>query len=73
MVLGLAFVEQPKRVLIVGLGGGTIPSLLRKHYPKMTIDVVDIDPDVVAVAKKYFGFHEDDAMHVRVADGAPVH
>ncbi len=69
MTLGLAFVEQPKRVLIVGLGGGTIPSLLRKHYPKLTIDVVDIDPDVVAVAKKYFGFREDAAMHAHVADG----
>jgi spermidine synthase len=69
MCLGLAFVEQPKRVLIVGLGGGSIPSLLRKHYPKMTIDVVDIDPDVVAVAKRFFGFREDAAMHAHVADG----
>jgi spermidine synthase len=69
MTLGLAFVEQPKRVLIVGLGGGTIPSLLRKHYPNLAIDVVDIDPDVVAVAKKYFGFREDAAMHAHVADG----
>ena len=35
----------------------------------MTIDVVDIDADVVAVAKKYFGFREDAAMHVYVEDG----
>ena len=56
-------------MLIVGLGGGSLPSLLRKHYPRMTIDVVDIDADVVAVAKKYFGFREDAAMHVYVEDG----
>ena len=69
MPVGLALLAEPRRVLIVGLGGGTIPSLLRKHYPNMTIDVVDIDPDVVAVAKRFFGFREDAAMHAYVRDG----
>jgi len=53
----------------VGLGGGTIPSFLRKHYPETVIDTVDIDPDVVDVAKKYFGFREDAMMHAYVEDG----
>ena len=69
MPVALTLVKGPKRVLIVGLGGGTIPGLLHKHYPKMTIDVVDIDPDVVEVAKKFFGFREDDSMHVYCEDG----
>lgn len=69
MTVGMAVVEEPKRVLIVGLGGGTIPSFLRKHYPKLAIDIVDIDPAVVTVAKDYFGFKEDDLMKVHVADG----
>ena len=69
MPAALAFVENPRRVLIVGLGGGTIPSFLRKHYPQMTIDVVDIDPVVVDVAKKFFGFREDAAMRAYVEDG----
>ena len=69
MPVGLAVVEKPQRVLIVGLGGGTIPSFLRKHYPKMEIDVVDIDPAVAEVAKRFFGFREDPAMRVHVADG----
>lgn len=69
MLVGLAFVEQPKRMLIVGLGGGTIPQCLHKHYPKTTIDVVDIDPDVVEVAKKFFGFREDATLHAHVDDG----
>ena len=69
MPVALALVKEPKRVLIVGLGGGSLPSLLRKHYPRMTIDVVDIDPDVVEVAKKFFGFREDASMHAYVEDG----
>ena len=69
MLAALALVEEPRRVLIVGLGGGTIPGFLRKHYPRTAIDVVDIDPDVVAVAKRFFGFREDSLMRAHVMDG----
>ena len=58
MTAGLAFVEEPSRVLIVGLGGGTIPMFLHQHYPRTQIDVVDIDPAVIKTAKAYFGFRE---------------
>jgi len=66
---GLALCEGPRRVLVVGLGGGTIPMFLRKHYPQATIDAVEIDPEVVQVAKKFFGFREDSRMRVHTADG----
>jgi spermidine synthase len=71
MVAGLALIEAPKRVLVVGLGGGTIPSFLRHHYPKLYIDVVDIDPVVVDVARQFFGFRdfEDGRMRAFVSDG----
>jgi spermidine synthase len=69
MPVGLAFVDEPKRMLIVGLGGGTIPSFLHKHYPRCVIDVVDIDPDVVDVAKRFFGFREDATLRAYVNDG----
>lgn len=69
MLVGLGLVKPPKRVLVVGLGGGTIPGILHKHYPKTMIDVVDIDPDVVKVAKEFFAFREDASMRVHVADG----
>ncbi len=58
MTAGLAFVEEPSRVLIVGLGGGTIPMFLHQHYPRTQINVVDIDPAVIETAKAYFGFRE---------------
>lgn len=69
MPLGLALVERPRRVLIVGLGGGTIPSFLHKHFPKIVIDVVEIDADVVDVARRFFEFREDATMHAHVDDG----
>lgn len=69
MSVGLAIVQKPQRVLIVGLGGGTIPCFLHKHYPQARIDAVDIDPDVVAVAKRYFGFREDAGLRACAEDG----
>lgn len=69
MLVGLAFVETPRRMLVVGLGGGTIPGFLHKHYPRAAVDVVEIDPDVVEVARKYFGFPESKGLEVHVEDG----
>ncbi len=67
--IGLAFVESPRRVLVVGLGGGTIPSFLHKHYPRTRIDAVEIDPVVVDVAQRFFGVREDENLRLHVDDG----
>jgi spermidine synthase len=69
MLVGLALSEDPRRFLVVGLGGGTLPMFLRKYYPNAVIDAVDIDPDVVDVAKRFFGFREDRHMIAHVSDG----
>jgi spermidine synthase len=68
-LVGLALSEEPRRFLVVGLGGGTLPMFLRKYYPNAAIDAVDIDPEVVDVAKKFFGFREDELMNAHVGDG----
>ena len=69
MFAGLALCEEPRRLLVVGLGGGTLPMFLRRHYPHAAIDAVDIDPQVVHVAKEFFGFREDERMRAHVGDG----
>ena len=66
---GLAFCGQPNDVLFVGLGGGSMPKFLRHHYPEANMDIAEIDPQIVEVAKKFFGFVEDDRTHVYVKDG----
>lgn len=66
---GLALCGDPRRILVVGLGGGTLAGFLHRHYPAAEIDAVDIDPEVVSVAKQYFGFREDHRLRAHVADG----
>ncbi len=66
---GLALCDEPRRMLVVGLGGGTLPIFLHRHYPGAAIDVVDINPRVLAVATRYFGFTEDERLRAYISDG----
>ena len=69
-VAALAFARpQPERMLVVGLGGGSLPMFLRQRYPEAVIDVAEINPGVVEVATKFLGFREDARMHAHVVDG----
>lgn len=68
-VLALAAGPEPRKVLMIGLGGGSLPMYFRRHRPDLTIDVVDIDAEVIAVAKSHFGFREDAKLRAFAADG----
>lgn len=69
--LGAAVALRPdaKRVLVIGIGGGTFPMYFRKHRPNAVIDAVDIDPVVVQVARDELGFKEDAKLKVHIGDG----
>ncbi|MBM0105088.1 fused MFS/spermidine synthase [Steroidobacter sp. S1-65] len=70
MMLASLFVKpEPKSVLIIGLGGGTIPRALREVVPQARIDVVEIDPAVVKVARRFFDLGDTSAVNVIEADG----
>lgn len=65
---GLLLMPQPKKILIAGLGGGSIPNTFNDLFPDAQIDIVEIDQAVVNVAKEYFFFEENPNMQVSVND-----
>ncbi len=69
MFSGLLFVEDPKRILIVGLGGGSIPTAMQEMFPDLVIDVVELDQAVLNVAKEYFNLQLSDQLKVHIGDG----
>lgn len=69
VLAGLALSHQQRRFLVIGLGGGTMPAFLRRHYPAAEIDAVDINPEVVFAAKNFLGFREDARLRVHITDG----
>lgn len=67
--LGVIFAPQAKRVLAIGLGGGSIPKRFWRDYPEMVVDVAELDPMVVEVAKRFFQVREDPRLRIFVQDG----
>jgi spermidine synthase len=64
------FLERaPQRILYIGVGAGSIPAYTRLLYPKAMMDLVEIDQDVLRVAKEYFNFTPDEMMKEYVMDG----
>lgn len=65
----LLLIDNPKKVLIIGLGGGTLSNMIHELYPKAHIENVEIDPAVIKVARDYFNFIETDNVTAKVQDG----
>ena len=61
--------KQPERILIIGLGGGTMSNTLHQMFPSSRIDNVEIDPSVVKVARQYFNFVENNKVNTYTQDG----
>jgi spermidine synthase len=67
----LLFNEWPKRILIIGLGGGSLAKFIYHRMPWSRIEVVEVNPQVVAVARQCFHVPpNDERFTVRVGDGA---
>lgn len=66
-----ALLKEPRRILIVGMGTGTTARQYLSFYPQAEIDGVEIDPDVVDVARRFFGLVDDPRLRLRVADARP--
>jgi spermidine synthase len=58
-----------KSVLMEGLGGGSTPRAYQHYYTNVMVDVVEIDPVVVEVAKKYFTVEETPKLKIHLNDG----
>ncbi|WPY00450.1 SAM-dependent methyltransferase [Candidatus Trichorickettsia mobilis] len=70
MVLGTLYLNKnPKKILMIGLGGGSVAKALYTILPSVKLDIVEINPDIPALAKKYFAFQEDDHTRIFVEDG----
>jgi len=70
MLGGLAFGGDPQRVLILGLGGGTLASCLLGRFEHCRIDAVELRPQVVELAHRFFALPRDPRLTVHIGDAA---
>src|ERR671910_128635 len=67
--LPLAYRQTTRRILYIGLGGGSAPKRTWRDFPATSIDAVELDPEVVDVAYEYFELPRDPRLRVEVEDG----
>jgi spermidine synthase len=61
----------PRKILLIGLGAGSLTKYLYRNFPLAKLTIVEIEPSVVIAARQYFKLPEDPKrMNVVIADGS---
>jgi spermidine synthase len=66
----LLFVHQPRHVLLLGLGGGSLVKYCHRHLPSTRITALEIDPHVIAFREQFLLPPDDARLKVVLADAA---
>ena len=69
MTLGLLYADKLERAAFVGLGGGRTASYLVRTVPELTIDVAELDKEVIRLAQKYFAVETGERLKLHPQDG----
>jgi spermidine synthase len=68
MLLVLLFNSDPRRALLLGLGGGSLAGCLHEHWPSLSITAVELRRTVIDIAHRYFQLPRDERLEVLEAD-----
>ncbi|CAF1622164.1 unnamed protein product [Rotaria magnacalcarata] len=63
-LLCLLWKTEPERILIVGLGVGILQKIFNYLLPNTSIDIVEIDLEMMDEARQYFYFNENNYVRV---------
>jgi len=69
MTLGAVYDANPHNVLSIGMGAGQVSSYLLTTLPQIQYTEVELDPEVVRLARKDFGYRDMPRRMVVVEDG----
>jgi spermidine synthase len=64
-----AYNPSARKVLFIGLGGGSSPKRIWRDFPDTQVEVVELDPVVEDVAYRFFALPRDPRLKVEVDDG----
>lgn len=70
MMSFLLFNRAPRRILMIGLGGGSLVKFCHRHLPDTHMTVVELDPDIVALRGWFHIPPDDERLSVILGDGA---
>ncbi len=70
--MAAAFVlnENPRSILHIGLGAGTLPRFIHRHFAEARQCIVELSPEVAEAAYQFFDLPRSPRLHVIEGDGA---
>lgn len=66
MTAALLFQPEPREVLVIGLGGGSLPKFFHHHFPACRVLALENRPSVVDIAQRYFDLPNDERLHIEM-------
>ncbi|MBS4095310.1 MAG: fused MFS/spermidine synthase [Sulfuricella sp.] len=66
----LLFNADPRHILLVGLGGGSLSKYCYQRFPNARITTVEIDPEVIALRDEFLIPRDDERFRIIHADAA---
>lgn len=69
MMLSLLHMPSPGKVLLIGLGAGSLVRFLNHHFPLCHIDAVDHSAHVIDLARGYFRLPDSPYVRIWCMDG----
>ncbi len=70
MMAFLLFQPRPKRLLLIGLGGGSLVKFCHRRLPGTQITAVELDPNVIAFRDAFMVPPDDERLSIVEGDGA---
>ena len=70
MMAFLLFQPRPKRIVLIGLGGGSLIKFCYHKMPGTQLTAVELDPNVIAFRDTFLLPPDDERLQVLEADGA---
>jgi spermidine synthase len=65
----MLLVQEDANILHIGLGAGTIPAFIFRHFPAAQQRVIELNGEVIAVAERFFGLPRSARLQVVEDDG----
>ena len=70
MMAFLLFQPRPQRLVLIGLGGGSLVKFCHRRLPGTRLTAVELDPDVIAFRDAFLVPPDDERLQIVHGDGA---
>ena len=70
MMSFLLFVHQPKHIMMLGVGGGSLVKYCHRHLLASRLTAIEIDPDILAFRDQFMLPPDDARLQILLGDAA---